>query len=452
VLPTAAAIEWLGAQARLVPHLYGGSPAFQAVLFGATALAALAMLVGWRTRLATLATWLLVASMQARNPTLNAGGDNLLRIMLFWAMLVPLGARWSIDQARRGGAPAQRITSVATFAIQMQLCLMYWFTAVLKWDPAWIGDFTAVEMALSVDHLTTSFGRLLLAHPDLLRALTAFTMGLEILGPLLVWSPVRTGPLRFLVVLGFVAFHLVGLGPTMHLGLFPWVCAVTWLMFLPTWMWERLESEHPGAFGRIDRLLRGLASRFPEPHRRPSEVAARLGARLSSVLAGLLLLFVLAWNLITLDRERHARLTSSAVGTVVRSAGLGQRWAMFAPHPPEDDGWYVMPGRTAGGREVDVWRSAPREPVPVDWAKPRDVAATLRSKHWNKYLMNLSLRDYRYHRPLFGDWLCRTWNRDHEGDERLLEFSMIFLLERFAAPRAEPEPLVLWVQECEPSS
>jgi hypothetical protein len=209
-------------------------------------------------------------------------------------------------------------------------------------------------------------------------------------------------------------------------------------------MWERLGRERPAkerTVGEREDL---------EPPAAVGGGAVGAGAeRLGSAVAGLALLFVLAWNLATLDAERHEAVLRSPLGTVARTLGLGQRWAMFAPHPSEDDGWYVMPGTTAGGREVDAWRSLEGEPVAVDWSKPPDVAASFGSKRWSKYLANLSLESYRHHRPLFGDWVCRTWNATHASEDRLVEFSMVFLLERYAAPLAKPEPLLLWVERCD---
>ena len=449
VLPTWAAVQWLGAQSRFVVHTYSGAAWFQASLFVLTGAAALAMLMGYRTRLATAITWFLVASLQARNPTLANGGDNLLRIMLFWAILVPLGAQWSVDRAR-SGEPAPKIAvSVGTFAIQIQLCLMYWFTAALKWHPVWFETYTATEIALNVDHLTTSLGRVLLAFPDMLRGLTAFTIWLEIVGPILVWSPVWTGPLRFLTVLAFVLFHLMGLAPSLYIGLFPWVCAAAWFVFLPSWMWDRLQRDRAAAFDRIGGFFERLAARPPKRGERWS-LSAAAGRRwriAESIVAAILLAFVVVWNFATLDEERRDQLLTPTIRAAVRTSGLSQRWAMFAPHPPMDDGWYVMPGRTAAGREVDVWRRSP-----VSWAKPRDVAASYGHKRWNKYLDNLSRERYLYHRPLFGAYVCNRWNRDHEDGDRLTEFQMILMLERYDEPLAEPRPLYLWTQRCDGSA
>ena len=66
-------------------HLMAGQTWAQAVLFAVALVAALAMLVGWRTRTATILSWLLLASLHARLPLVLHGGDLLLRMMLFWA-------------------------------------------------------------------------------------------------------------------------------------------------------------------------------------------------------------------------------------------------------------------------------------------------------------------------------------------------------------------------------
>ncbi len=61
------------------------------------ALAALALALGWRTRLATLFCFVLEASLLNRNRMVLIGGDILLVCLLFWALFLPLGARWSVD-------------------------------------------------------------------------------------------------------------------------------------------------------------------------------------------------------------------------------------------------------------------------------------------------------------------------------------------------------------------
>ncbi len=64
-------------------HLFNGSAEFQAILFLITGAFALAMLVGYHTRLVTPIVWLLTLSLHRRNPQVLQGGDHVMRILLF---------------------------------------------------------------------------------------------------------------------------------------------------------------------------------------------------------------------------------------------------------------------------------------------------------------------------------------------------------------------------------
>ena len=61
------------------------------------ALSAVALILGYRTRLSTLASFVLLGSLHFRAPMLLQGGDILLVAMLFWSIFLPMGARYSID-------------------------------------------------------------------------------------------------------------------------------------------------------------------------------------------------------------------------------------------------------------------------------------------------------------------------------------------------------------------
>ncbi len=95
-------------------HAMNGRVEFQAGLFALAGVAAMAMIVGWRTRTATFISWLLLTSLHFRNETICNAGDDLLRVMLFWAMFAPLGSRWAMDclQQRRRQEDARPIRAV----------------------------------------------------------------------------------------------------------------------------------------------------------------------------------------------------------------------------------------------------------------------------------------------------------------------------------------------------
>src|SRR5680860_1821634 len=109
-------------------NLTNDTYAFQAAMLLLTAAAALCMLVGYRTRLMTVIVWILIVSIQVRNPFVLSGADSLLRVLLFWAMFLPLGAAWSVDRYRKPAAftNARQFLSIATIGLFLQIALMYW--------------------------------------------------------------------------------------------------------------------------------------------------------------------------------------------------------------------------------------------------------------------------------------------------------------------------------------
>ena len=235
VLPRVA----LKAESRASIHMLGGAVPFEAGLFVIAGLFAAALLVGYRTRLATAASWFFLLSVHGRNPLVLQGGDTLFRLLLFWGMFLPLGARSSLDAMRERPRLQGRknALSAATVALILQICFMYWFSAAWKSDPAWRTEGTAVYYALSLDEFATRIGRFLLMFPLLLKLLTFATLALEAFGPALLFVPVFNGRLRLLVVGMFLFFH-AGLQLCMTLGLFPLICGVAWLALLPGCFWD----------------------------------------------------------------------------------------------------------------------------------------------------------------------------------------------------------------------
>ena len=100
VLPLAAR-ERLVSEWFLSVHALSGDLWWQVLLFLVAGTAALALTVGYRTRTATVVSWVLLVSLHNRMPIVLNGGDVLLRMVLLWAVFLPLGERWAVDAERR---------------------------------------------------------------------------------------------------------------------------------------------------------------------------------------------------------------------------------------------------------------------------------------------------------------------------------------------------------------
>lgn len=421
-------------------HMAGGSAAVQAVLFAAAAAAAVAMLVGWRTRLATLVLWALTTSVQLRNLYVGAGSDALLRMLLLWGCFLPLGARASVDARREGEAdPARPYVSVASVALILQVALVFVLAGAGKWVvPAWPGG-SALADILADDMRVTGLGAALRPYPWLLYALTLLMPWLEMLAPLLFFSPVLFGPLRTTAALGLAAMA-VGFGAVLDVGLFPAVTVAGAVALLPGWFWD-------GPWRRLRRHAK-------RPGRSPVPRGAAPRPRLvGEGIAGLLLTFVLLWNAAAYVPGLRVPGPLERLG---QTLFLQQAWAMFA-QPATRTGWLVMPGRLVDGRDVDLLVAGGRVPDlddaagAVSWDPPRLASRQYANDRWQNFL-DRSVRGNETSRRLnsYGRFLCREWNASHQGGEQLQAFEIWWL-----ASDLEPGPVRgpttrrrIWAHHC----
>lgn len=241
--------EWImgtGETWRLSLHLANGETWFQTTLIGVQALLALMVLLGYRTRLATVLTFVLLGSLHNRAPMILIGGDNLMMCLWFWALFLPWHARFSVDAALSTRAPPteNQHYSWASAGLILQVLSVYFFSAVLKNGADWWPDGTAVWYALSLDRYATPFGLWLRdSFPFLLPPLTYFVYALEWAGPLLALSPWLQVPLRAVVMLLLMAMH-VGFLFGLALGHFPFVSLASLTVLLGGWWWDWIEKRH----------------------------------------------------------------------------------------------------------------------------------------------------------------------------------------------------------------
>jgi hypothetical protein len=415
VLPRAALVRLRDPLLSL--HMVSGEWAIQMAIALLSIVFSAGLIAGYRTRLSTIMCWALVTSMQARNPMVAHGGDHVLRVVLFWAIFFPLSGR------RSAGVEGKRNVhlSPAGVALILQVCAIYWFAFAEKMDPGWLTERSAVYYALHLDMFATPIANVLRDLPELTRLLTVATLAIEFLGPFLAISPILPAPLRLLAVVGFIGFH-AGLGLTMRLGTFPWICAAAWLALLPATVWR----------GR-DRLPRWLGGE-------PAREVGPFGGLIAVVAVLLLALSLLAP---TLRPEKPS--DASVLERSLSLLGLVQRWPMFAPHPTAEDGWYVMRGLTQSGRRVDVWD--PGSP-PTD-EKPADFGAAYGDARWLGYLYVLRGERHAPFREHLGRYLCRRWNAGHPDE--LDSVSIVFMRELTPPPGLKgsgPEEQIIRDQAC----
>jgi hypothetical protein len=483
-------------------NFMSGTFLVQALLFGVGFAAALALLVGYRTRLASTVVWVVLLSIQWRNPFLLHGADELLRVILFWSMFLPLGARWSVDRSRQATPVpiSNRFVSVGVAGLFLQIAFMYWFAIILKSGPEWREDGTALYYALSSDQLISSTGAYMLNFPGLLKVLSFGTLAIEALAPILLFSPFLKGPLRTTGVALIVSLHF-GILIAMNIGVFPLISAFCMICYLPAWFWDTalpwLRAIPPGArrSGRLveqvaaipdrlrtaplwDRLASmkrasltldsvSAAASLAETRLAPSRgqtgdrayaveltptITLRASAA-SNLLATFFLIYVLTMNVTTVTDYTMPLPEYSLPMSV--ALGLDQRWAMYSPTPAQFSYWYTVPGVLGDGSQVNLLPAAanqdPARVEEISWDKPSSVNESYRDIYWLRYLTTLMMPSSQERLLHFGGYICRSWNEWYpDGPMQLQTFDIVYFTQPTLpeGERGEIDPRVIWQHRC----
>ncbi len=202
------------------------SPVFVDALYLAGVAIAVLFTVGYWTRVMTFLHWLMIWSIQTRNDFLGDGGDNIMRIVLFFMIFVNAGAVLSLDSTRkpwRGRALVQPVLAVvhnfAVLAIVLQLAFLYMSTGLYKAMGELWQNGTALYYILRVDAFSwPGVAEYIYRNPYIVVGATYGTVLFEItFGPLLLNRWTR---LLSVIPAGFL-FHL-GIGAVMGLTTFAW--------------------------------------------------------------------------------------------------------------------------------------------------------------------------------------------------------------------------------------
>lgn len=314
---------------------------------------ALAVTLGWRTRMSTVALWVLTASLHTRNPHILDGGDELRRVVLFWAMFLPWGQVWSLDaSARKRKIPPtpSRWATPWTAAFVLQLAQVYLWAGLMKVGTEW-SDGSAGRLFLTLEHMLYPWSARLLDYPELLSALARATKLVEVYCPLALLIPWKPHLWRMLMVAVFSVMHL----SLLLIGTFPWLSlaflAAT-LALVPSQIWDRGQTRECRTAVRPDGVLA----------------------------AGGLLCLVTAWNvyqaayIIEFPRRFILPRVPKAIMTV---CGLNQFWAFFSPYPSRLHGWVVAEAQLSDGRVVDLMTG--QEPR---WTKPVPLHRHYKNHSW----------------------------------------------------------------------
>jgi hypothetical protein len=203
----------------------------------------LLMMFGVFSRISCAAVWYLQLSVAHRNPLITSDADNVFGILLFIAIFLPLGRRWSVD-----AWIAQRLAlwGPTRFILEKRGLPSIWSARLLQLQIAMIYGMTAYAKVQEDVWVEGQAIRGFLAMPDyatwpmwhdpwpFMKPLTWGSLAFECAFPLLIWFR----PLRPWLLLAGIAFHL-GIEVLMQVPLFSATMLCAYIMFVPDEKAER---------------------------------------------------------------------------------------------------------------------------------------------------------------------------------------------------------------------
>lgn len=419
ILPVNLLLEFDNKPFRWSFHYLNDSFAFEAIVFSAHAIITLLLILGYRTRIITLLSWIFLVSLQNRNPFIQQSGDDLLRLVLFWALFLPWGNFYSLD-SKRQPKNSKNYFSIATLGYMVLIVSVYVFSAVYKTSPEWRTQGTAIYYALSLDQLRVGAGDWLYQFPGLMKALTFIVYYyFEIIAPLLILVPSKYQRTRAVGAISIILLH-AGIASTLYVGLF-FVIGVTSTLGLFT----------SGMMDKIEKYIFKLKQEIPNSSFKFNTGKYFLVIRNTFLMV--VFLFSFLSNLGNIPNFKYAPADETAGFS--NFFKLEQFWGMFSPHIYKTDGWYIYRGLKADDSVVDIYNNK----LGLDYSKPKDIDKMYPTDRWRKFAENYQKNDFNFMRPYYCKYLIREWNKKHP-DNKIEGLNILFLMEE-SLPDYKTKPI-----------
>jgi uncharacterized membrane protein YphA (DoxX/SURF4 family) len=194
--------------------------------------AAVCIIIGFKTRLACAVAFVALIALTRRNPFLFNSGDALLRNISLFMMLAPCGAALSVDAWRASREAFWSFPKRAPWAlrlVQVQISMLYLFTVWAKArGERWIAG-TAVSESLRVADITRFHVPYAWSNSLLLANLLTYgTLVVELSLAIFIWNR----RMRPWVIAAGIALHLF-IELVFALGFFSLVMITSYVAFVP---------------------------------------------------------------------------------------------------------------------------------------------------------------------------------------------------------------------------
>ncbi|THE65698.1 HTTM domain-containing protein [Salinadaptatus halalkaliphilus] len=405
-------------------------PTLIAALFVLHGLVAIQLLLGYKTRIATILTFLFVISLDYHNPAVTSYADVLFRLLLFWAIFLPLGERWSIDAVHANREPRGSIAGVASALILFQIVYMYFHNGYHKLGVDIWESGEAAAMVMGLDDMTFLLAGTMRQFPTLLQ-IGGFTwFAMLILSWLLI---VLIGRKRMLLAGMFMVAH-ASFAITVRIGAFAYVAIAGLVLFMQAQVWAdgKTVLDYVGVDYRrlLERgdVLERYAAGVPEltidnetvDRARSAVYSVSLGVVALSLVTVLVLLHTPVGGIV--DEDDRIQDGIDDTKSIVNADQPA--WTVFAPIPRTTDRYYVFAAETAAGDRIDVYNERP-----LTYDRPGDELQLQYDTYRERFFMNSVRRgtdgDSDGIHTELAEYYCTTWAEEHDVELTQLNMYMV---------------------------
>lgn len=424
IFPRNSIIHWYQAASSSL-YFINGSGTWAVLLVVISFVSAIAMALGFKTKWATIASFIMLYSLQFRTPAFNSSGDDLLKCLFFWAMFLPLGAKFSLDaKLASSNLKEKSHFSLATFCILNQAMLVYWIGAVLKSGDAWTKNFTAIEWAMSLGHFTTPLGKYFLENfQPVMKSMTQAVWMVELYGPILMFMPFALLYFRLPTQIFLIGMHASFIF-LINIGFFPYLSILSILLFTQPKVWDFICKLRIAT--QIQISLKNIYTKF-RPHIRRVDLAfekARPRIHIKALSQLPLTILLVAFVLVVYKNGHRISSSTFPKNKVMDHSlwilGLSQNWGMFAPFPLKTTRWTKFEATLEDGQTYDLVREK-YETAPK--YMPIDILSDYSNYRWRKYFDQLPRKNYGYLRKHLVTFYCREWKKKNP-DNPIISITM----------------------------
>ncbi len=437
VLPRNVLLEYMFGVWEWSLHLTFGHYYGILALFGISYLAAFFFLIGYKTKWSAITSWVLLVSLQSRNPMILQGGDELLKMLLLWAAFLPMDSFYSVTSPK--GNRLRPHFSMASVGFATQIIIVYVFAGLFKLaERHWLSG-EALFLAFGSVDINSHLSRQLLSFHSLLQFSNHLTLFFEIFFPFLFWMPWKNHYWRLLLVFSYIAFH-INVFLTFNVGIFVTVPIAAWLAFLPPGFWHSFVGNKLNTcliHGAV--VLKSLvrpSTNFLSPLRLKTSTTCFLSV---------LWVLVLWWNITTLPGL--TKKFPELLRPVIYGTTLQQAFGMFSVTLPRS-GWVWLPGVLNSGEYVDL--TIQGRQLPLRTELPLVNRQNNPNDRWGKFTECL-VANHGSLRLHYGKFLCRKVNASLQDGKKLDAFKIMFIRYNLKPDGTYVGPIVdeLWSHECE---